>query len=67
MQGQTKDEWVQHPYTIHLRKEAEKRRDALHDKLLLLCRTATDPVIAVAFQNYKTLEDQVKMLKGDDR
>jgi hypothetical protein len=67
MQGQSKDEWVQHPYTVHLRKETERRRDAERDKLILLCRSASDTAIAVTFQRYSALEEQAKLLKGDER
>lgn len=67
MEGISKDEWVQQPYTIHLRKQAEKLRDEARDKLLLTCRTSTDTLIAKGYAQYSALEEQVKLLKGGER
>jgi hypothetical protein len=58
------ESWLQHPLTIHKRRELEKRRRAALAGLVASASVSSDPVVRGALMKFRELEDLVLDLGG---
>lgn len=59
------DDWLQHPYTQHLRREAEEAIAAKLDTLLRAAYSSVDPGVVKAVGEYRNALRLLESLQAD--
>lgn len=61
------DDWLQHPYTQHLRAQMAEEKAAKLEGVLRAASASTDPTVLRALLEYRRREQALEMLQADTK
>lgn len=63
----SRDEWLEHPFTLALKKDAETWKAVALTNLILHCKQSSDPKVVERYHQYATWELVAKLTKTGEK